>query len=94
MATLIVPDVRVHASFLSAMDEFRAEGRAGGRTMVGSDLAEHGDRWHTAEGFAAYLAGIRAAEHTPRWAGFVTQTTYWWVEDRRSSSDGSPSGTG
>ena len=82
MATLIAPDVRVHASFLAAMDEFRAEGRAGGRTMVGSDLVDHADRWHTAEGFAAYLADVRAEEHTPRWAGFVPQTTYWWVEDR------------
>jgi predicted acetyltransferase len=81
MGRLIAPDAGLRVSFLAAMDEFAAEGRAGGRTMVGADLAEHGERWHTEAGFAAYLEAVRAEEHTPRWADFVTQTTRWWVED-------------
>jgi predicted acetyltransferase len=80
VARLVVLDVQARASFLAAMDEFAAEGRARGRTMVGGDLVEHGDRWHTEAGFAAYVAAVRAEERVPRWAGFVPQTTRWWVE--------------
>jgi predicted acetyltransferase len=81
MGRLIAPDAGLRVSFLAAMDEFAAEGRAGGRTMVEADLAEYGERWRTEAGFVAYLEAVRAEEHTPRWADFVTQTTRWWVED-------------
>jgi predicted acetyltransferase len=80
VARLIVPDVRARESFLAAMAEFAAERRTGDRTMVGSDLERYGERWHTADGFAGYVADLLAEEHTPRWAGFVTQSTRWWVE--------------
>jgi predicted acetyltransferase len=80
MPRLIEPDVRARESFLAAMDEFAAEGRAGGSTTVGSDLAERGDRWHTEAGFAEYVAAVRADERVARRQGLVTQTTLWWVE--------------
>src|SRR5688500_243731 len=81
MGWLIAPDAGLRVSFVAAMDEFAAEGRAGGRTMVGADLTEHGERWHSEAGFAAYLAAVRAEEDAPRGTGFVAQTTRWWVED-------------
>ena len=79
MARLIVPDVRVRESFLAAMAEFAEEGRAGGHTKVGADLAEHGDRWHTGSGFAGYVAAVLDEARVPRSAGLVVQTTRWWV---------------
>lgn len=66
MPRLIVPDVRVRASFLAAMDEFVVEGRAGWRP--------------TAAGFGAFVADLRAAERPPLPPGLVPQTTRWWVE--------------
>ena len=80
MPRLITPDVRARASFVAAMDEFAAEARTGDDTIIGSDLLRYRDQWRTAAGFAGYLADLVAEEHTPRWAGFVTQTTYWWVD--------------
>ena len=93
MGRLIAPDAGLRVSFLAAMDEFAAEGRAGGRTMVGADLAEYGERWRTEAGFAVYLEAVRAEEHTPRWADFVTQTTAGGSRTA-STSGGSRSGTG
>jgi predicted acetyltransferase len=79
---LISPDVAVHASFLAAMEEFRAEGR--GRpdddTMVGAEMREFTGSWSTLAGFAAFVAALRAqaqGEHLP--AGFVPCTTLWWT---------------
>jgi predicted acetyltransferase len=79
-ARLIVPDVRVRESFLAAMAEFAAEHRTGDRSMVGGDLARHGERWHTDTGFAAYVAEVLAAERVPPRPGLVTQSTRWWVD--------------
>jgi len=80
MPRLLPPDARLRESYLAAMDEFAAEGRAGGDSMLGSDLATYGDRWHTEAGFAEFVASLRHEEREPRWADFVPQTTWWWVE--------------
>jgi predicted acetyltransferase len=82
MPELVLPTVAVHESFVAAMKEFEAEGRAGDGTSVGSDIDEFGARWHEPEGFAAYVAAIRAdeREETVRHAGHVPCTTLWYVE--------------
>ena len=84
MPALHLPGPAVHRSFLAAMGEFRAEGRGGPRddSMLGMELAAWGGRWGTAEGFAAYVAELRAQaeEATPRPPGWVPCTTWWWVE--------------
>ena len=43
MAQLTRPDTRFRVSFLSAMEEFREEGRAGEDSMIGWDLTRFGD---------------------------------------------------
>ena len=79
MAELVVPHVRFHESFLGAMAEFADEGRAGDDSVVGHDLARYGDSWGAPEGFARYVADLRAESVRPRRAGFVCQTHRWWV---------------
>jgi len=83
MPGLITPDVHVHKSFLEAMDEFGAEGRGNPAddTMVGAEMGEFSASWSTPEGFAAFVAALRAQAtggHLP--AGFVPCTTLWWAE--------------
>jgi predicted acetyltransferase len=82
MADLVAPTVEVHASFLAAMAEFRAEGRTGDNSMIGHDLQEYSATWGTPEGFAAYVTALRAdaLQETPRPAAHVPSTTLWWVE--------------
>jgi predicted acetyltransferase len=80
MPELVEPTVRVHQSFLAAMEEFRAEGRAGDNTMVGRDLRDYGPTWTESAGFARYIEETIADAHTPRIEGFVPQTTLWYVE--------------
>lgn len=80
MAELVVPDVRFHASFLAAMEEFVDEGRSGDDSVVGHDLHRYRASWDTPEGFAGYLADLSAESVRPRRTGFVCQTTRWWVE--------------
>lgn len=84
MPELLSPLTRVHASFLAAMAEFAAEGRGrpDDHSMVGSDLREQAPRWSTPDGFAAYVAAVRAdaLEETPRREGWVPCTTLWWVD--------------
>jgi predicted acetyltransferase len=78
------PIVEVHASFLAAMAEFRAERRGDptDRTMIGHDLREYGPSWSTPDGFHAYVRWVRgqALEESPRPAEFVPSTTLWWVD--------------
>jgi predicted acetyltransferase len=81
MAELIRPDTRLKASFLAAMEEFRAEGRAGDDSMIGWDFSRFGDSWESEEGFAAYVRGTLDEADRPRAEGFVCQTSWWWVED-------------
>ncbi|GGF37342.1 hypothetical protein GCM10011519_08580 [Marmoricola endophyticus] len=80
MAELVTPDVRYRESFLAAMEEFAAEGRAGDGSMVGNDLATYSSTWHSADGFAAYVEALVAERHTPRFAHYVCSTSLWWVD--------------
>jgi predicted acetyltransferase len=84
MPTLTPPTVHVHASFLAAMAEFRAEGRGDRQdeTMVGNEIRTYGATWHAPDGFARYVAELRAQaiEETQRPAGLVPSTTLWWVD--------------
>lgn len=84
MPALVPPTTDVHQSFLAAMDEFVAEGRGrdDDETMIGWEIRTYRDRWHTAAGFADYVAELRAEadEHTPRPPGIVPCTTLWWVD--------------
>jgi predicted acetyltransferase len=86
MALLSRPTMRVHASFLVAMDEFKAEGRGqdDDMSMLGREIRKWSGRWADPEGFASYVARLRAdaLEESPRPAGFVPGTTLWWVNDQ------------
>lgn len=83
MPQLIAPDARVHASYLAAMDEFRAEGRGGADddTALGVGLREYGSRWHDPEVFAEYARRTRVT-HGPRslLQYDVECTTLWYVD--------------
>ncbi|MGK5640210.1 GNAT family N-acetyltransferase [Streptomyces sp. URMC 126] len=84
MPRLIKPDVRVHASFVEAMAEFRAEGRGvpEDESMVGRDILRFHPRWRDPEVFAEYVESVRAdtREDAPRPAGRVPATTLWYVD--------------
>ncbi|WP_405581515.1 GNAT family N-acetyltransferase [Streptomyces sp. NBC_01190] len=84
MPQLIVPDVRIHRSFLAAMAEFVAEGRgdADDSSMVGRDLRTWSRRWHEPADFAAYVAALLAVADPdlPRPDALVPCTNLWWVE--------------
>lgn len=82
MPTLLLPDVAARESYLSAMDEFVAEGRTDDGSMMGTDIATWAPRWADPEVFAEYVTWLRAqaATETPRAAHLVPSTTWWWVE--------------
>ena len=84
MPELSAPTVAVARSFLSAMGEFGAEGRGGpdDDSMIGREISQWQGRWDTPEGFAAFVAALRAqsAQEAPRPAGWVPCTTWWWVD--------------
>ena len=84
MPHLTPPVEAVHQSFLAAMAEFVAEGRAGAddHTMLGAEIGEFGATWAAPEEFARYVAAVRAQSlaETPRPEGWVPSTTLWWVE--------------
>ncbi|PJE94250.1 GNAT family N-acetyltransferase [Streptomyces carminius] len=84
MPELIVPTVRVHASFVAAIGEFEAEGRgaADDNSILGQDIRRYGGRWDAPEVFARYVAAVRAdaEEDGPRPAGHVPCTTRWWAD--------------
>jgi len=85
MPRLHPPLTRVHASFLTAMEEFQAEGRGGpdDYSMLGREIRENADRWAEPEDFASYARRLRAdtLEESPRPEGHVPATTLWWVDD-------------
>jgi predicted acetyltransferase len=85
MARLSQPTVDVHASFLAAMAELRAEGRGvpADDTMIGQEIRRYGERWSDPVVFAEYVGWLRAQalEESPRPEGFVPSTTLWWVGD-------------
>ena len=81
MPRLEPPTVELHASFLEALDEFRAEGRLGPADSTGlAHEARQGiPGLEDPDGFAAYVAGLRARalRETPRPPGFVPDTVLW-----------------
>jgi predicted acetyltransferase len=84
MAELIAPTARLAETFRDALDEYTAEGRGGpdDYSLTGGVIRyyrEHPDPFEAA--FAAYLERSNAMSEAPLPAGFVPQTTYWWVED-------------
>ena len=59
MPELILPDARVHLSFLTAMKEFQAEGRGGpddDHSMLGREIRMWSGRWEDPAEFVAYAA--------------------------------------
>lgn len=82
MPLLVLPDAAFARTYVAAMAEFVAEGRGGEETRVGQDRAEWGSSWHTAAGFGAFAAAVRAEADpaTPRPPGRVPESTLWWVE--------------
>ncbi len=81
MPALVTPDVRFKESFLAAMAEFAAEGRAGDGSGIGRDLETWTGRWETEEGFAAYVAQRVAEREQVVEPGWVLNTNLWWVAD-------------
>lgn len=84
MPALILPTTAVHASFVAAMNEFRAEGRGGpdDSTGIGVEIRAFADEWPEPAGFARYVGWLLLLrrENAPKPDGWVTATTYWWVE--------------
>jgi len=85
MPELIRPATRVHASFLAAMDEFRAEGRGSpdDSSMISQEMQRYSDKWADPDVFAEYVTWLRdqALEDSPRPAHHVPSTTLWWVSN-------------
>jgi len=81
---LSAPVAVVAGSFLTAMREFQDEGRGGpdDNSMVGAEIREWRGRWDAPDCFADYVAALRAQSdpQTPRPAGWVPCTTWWWVD--------------
>ncbi len=84
MPKLVVPDIRVHRSFVEAMAEFRGEGRGVPQddSMVGQDILRHHPAWRDPAVFARYLdeLSVHARTDIPPPEGRVHSTTLWWVE--------------
>jgi predicted acetyltransferase len=84
MPRLVPPTVDVHASFVEAMEEFRAEGRGGPNdsTNIGYHMREFAAQWRDPAVFATYVERVRgeALEATLRAEGWVPSTTLWWVD--------------
>lgn len=80
MPALVPPTPAVRTSFLEAMAEFVAEGASGSQTA--GWIEGHGDTWHTAEGFDAFVRQVRAEEVDEEVLpeGWVLTSTRWWVE--------------
>lgn len=83
MPQLVAPTVEVQNSFLHAMKEFADE--AGDLLSPNSMRAEetrvYGERWSEPEGFAKYVADVRAAaEESRKPDGWVAATVLWLVE--------------
>ena len=78
---LIAPDIRVHLSYIAAMEEFRAEGRGapGEISSIGLAIREYGDRWHDPAVFAEYVGRVRTLTPDP----VALCTTLWYVDGPR-----------
>lgn len=83
MPQLVAPSAAVHASYLSGLEEFRAEGRLGPDDDTA--LAAQGTTvpgLHDPVGFVRYVQTLRAEalEETPRPDGWVPATNLWYVD--------------
>ncbi|MBU7599012.1 GNAT family N-acetyltransferase [Streptomyces sp. P38-E01] len=86
MPQLTRPTVEVRDSFLGAMDEFREEAGDwfGGNSMIAEEVRVYGGCWTSPEGFAEYVADVRAAaENDRRPANWVAATVLWYVDGTR-----------
>jgi predicted acetyltransferase len=84
MPELVSPTTDLIASYLTAMAEFRAEGRGGedDHSSIGGDLRTRSSTWHTPDGFASYVADLRAeADPDHVRPGWVPCTTWWWAHE-------------
>lgn len=84
MPELTAPDPRVRVSFITAMEEFAAEGRGveGDNTVLARQMRQYGHLWPDPGGFGEFTKALLAdaKETTPRLEGWVPMTTLWWVE--------------
>ena len=84
MVHLGTPTVAVHGSFLTAMAEFRAEGRgtATDFTALGHELRTFSASWASPDGFATYVRWLvdQAQEDAPRPEGYVPATVLWLMD--------------
>jgi predicted acetyltransferase len=82
MPELVAPTPVVRPSFLEAVEELVAEGRTGEGSMLKRWMDLFSDRWHTPEGFAAFVAYLEAdaLPGSERPTGHVPQST-WWLLD-------------
>lgn len=87
MPELILPTVRLAASFRTAMADFIAEGRGGpdDDSALARNIAQFGDRWLTDAGLVAFIAElIRQGDPSlPPPAGWTHTSTYWWADGDR-----------
>ncbi|MGN0064659.1 MAG: GNAT family N-acetyltransferase [Nocardioides sp.] len=82
MPLLVPPAAAVRHSFLAAVDELVAEGRAGEGSILGRWIDGYAEVWRSPDGFDAFLSYLAAdaLEETPRPDGLVRQSTWWWVD--------------
>lgn len=84
MPELIIPDGRVHASFIDAMTEFQSEGRGVPEddSVVGQDILQYSPAWSAPDVFAEYIQSVLAdgREDSARPEGQVPATSLWYVE--------------
>lgn len=83
MPELVFPTMRVHGSFVAAMEELRAQGHGapGDQSTAGRELRAFGGRWQEADEFRGYLRSLREQESDEyaQQAGLVPQTALWWI---------------
>jgi predicted acetyltransferase len=83
MPELAPPTTRVHASFIAAIKEFRAEGRRGSAddAMIAREIRLYAGRGGEAAVFSRYVRWLldQALDDSPRPAGQVPATTLWWI---------------
>lgn len=82
MPELVAPTPVVRRSFLEAVEELVAEGRTGEGSMLKRWMDLFSDRWHTPEGFAAFVAYLEvdALPGSERPTGHVPQSTWWFLD--------------
>jgi predicted acetyltransferase len=84
MPALVDPTTALHTSFVTAMDEFAAEGRGGpdDGSAVGTEIRNHRPQWTALPVFAGYVQWLLdlRTEATAKRSGWVPCTTLWWAD--------------